>query len=212
MLEPSEVVLGRHDSDQFTLRTAEWVQLLERKFDSFFFFASYEFVSLDDASARVPTKNRVVVTGRAQGFSFFEPVHCFPQEIVSLKPAARRVLSQFRFCPAFGDDSGIIRALIFRFHAAQQFFRLRLAYAIRFFEAIGECEQKRDDGSLVIGIDSKNIETDTLRFARFVKQTVPLSPRDHDDAILRWNTCARIIERNKLAAREEEERIEFPLE
>jgi hypothetical protein len=40
----------------------------------------------------------------------------------------------------------------------------------------------------------------------------PLSPAGHDDAILRWNTCARIIERNKLVAREEEERIEFPLE
>src|SRR3954451_21688588 len=40
----------------------------------------------------------------------------------------------------------------------------------------------------------------------------PLSPTGHDDAVLRWNSCARIIERNKLIAREEEERIEFPLE
>ena len=37
-------------------------------------------------------------------------------------------------------------------------------------------------------------------------------PAGDDDAILRWNTCARIIERNKLVAREEEERVEFPLE
>ncbi len=34
----------------------------------------------------------------------------------------------------------------------------------------------------------------------------------HDDALLRWNTCARIIARNNLVAREPEERIEFPLE
>ena len=92
--------------------------LLERKFDSFFFFARYEFVSLNDAGAGVPPQNRIVVTGRAERFGFFEPVHCFAQKIVSLKPAARRVLPQFRLCPAFGDDSGIIRALIFRFHAA----------------------------------------------------------------------------------------------
>jgi hypothetical protein len=39
-----------------------------------------------------------------------------------------------------------------------------------------------------------------------------LRPPGHDDALLRWNTCARIIERNKLVPREEEERIEFPLE
>jgi len=39
-----------------------------------------------------------------------------------------------------------------------------------------------------------------------------IRPRDNDDALLRWNTCARIIERNKLVPREEEEPIEFPLE
>lgn len=38
-----------------------------------------------------------------------------------------------------------------------------------------------------------------------------MRPPDNDDALLRWNTCARIIERNKLVPREEE-RVEFPLE
>ncbi|HEX4708017.1 MAG TPA: hypothetical protein VH229_09855 [Candidatus Udaeobacter sp.] len=37
-------------------------------------------------------------------------------------------------------------------------------------------------------------------------------PRGNDDALLRWNTCARIIERNKLVPRAPEEPIEFPLE
>ena len=37
-------------------------------------------------------------------------------------------------------------------------------------------------------------------------------PSGNDDALLRWNTCARIIERNKLVPRQEEEPIEFPLE
>jgi tetratricopeptide (TPR) repeat protein len=37
-------------------------------------------------------------------------------------------------------------------------------------------------------------------------------PRGNDDALLRWNTCARIIERNKLVPRAEEEVVEFPLE
>jgi hypothetical protein len=40
----------------------------------------------------------------------------------------------------------------------------------------------------------------------------PLRPSGHDDAILRWNTCVRIIAGNNLVARGEEERIEFPLE
>jgi hypothetical protein len=37
-------------------------------------------------------------------------------------------------------------------------------------------------------------------------------PPGNDDAILRWNTCARIITRNNLVPREPEERIELPLE
>ena len=39
-----------------------------------------------------------------------------------------------------------------------------------------------------------------------------IRPSGNDDALLRWNTCARIIERNELVAREEEEPVEFPLE
>jgi hypothetical protein len=39
-----------------------------------------------------------------------------------------------------------------------------------------------------------------------------LRPSGNDDAILRWNTCARIITRNNLVPREPEERIELPLE
>ena len=38
-----------------------------------------------------------------------------------------------------------------------------------------------------------------------------LRPSGNDDALLRWNTCARIIARNKLVPREEEH-VEPPLE
>src|SRR5438128_3200572 len=54
---------------------------------------------------------------------------------------------------------------------------------------------------------------DLLREAMdWFEKAEPLRPPGHDDTILRWNTCARIIERNKLVAREPEERIEFQLE
>jgi hypothetical protein len=39
-----------------------------------------------------------------------------------------------------------------------------------------------------------------------------MRPPGNDDALLRWNTCARIIERNKLEARADEERVEFSIE
>lgn len=38
-----------------------------------------------------------------------------------------------------------------------------------------------------------------------------LRPAGNDDALLRWNTCARIIEKNRLVPREEEN-VEPPLE
>jgi len=38
-----------------------------------------------------------------------------------------------------------------------------------------------------------------------------IRPPGNDDALLRWNTCARLIAKNKLAAREED-RVEPPLE
>ena len=38
-----------------------------------------------------------------------------------------------------------------------------------------------------------------------------IRPHGNDDALLRWNTCARIIEKNKLVPRHEE-KIEPPLE
>ena len=44
------------------------------------------------------------------------------------------------------------------------------------------------------------------------EQAEKIRPPGNDDALLRWNTCARIISRNKLVAREEEDRVEFPLE
>jgi hypothetical protein len=47
---------------------------------------------------------------------------------------------------------------------------------------------------------------------KWFEKAEAIRPPGHDDALLRWNTCARIIARNNLVAREEEERIEFPLE
>ncbi len=54
---------------------------------------------------------------------------------------------------------------------------------------------------------------DLLREAmELFEKAEALRPAGNDDALLRWNTCARMITRNKLVPRAEEERIEFPLE
>jgi hypothetical protein len=54
---------------------------------------------------------------------------------------------------------------------------------------------------------------DLLREAMsWFEKAEAIRPPGHDDALLRWNTCARIIAQNKLVPRAEEERIELPLE
>jgi hypothetical protein len=61
--------------------------------------------------------------------------------------------------------------------------------------------------------DSRFQAYDLLREAmEWFEKAEPIRPAGHDDAILRWNTCTRIIERNHLVAREPEERVELPLE
>lgn len=53
---------------------------------------------------------------------------------------------------------------------------------------------------------------DGLREAmRYFEQAEAVRPPGNDDALLRWNTCARLIAKNKLVARDEE-KIEPPLE
>lgn len=46
----------------------------------------------------------------------------------------------------------------------------------------------------------------------YFEKAETIRPAGNDEALLRWNTCARIIERNKLVPRGEEERVELPLE
>jgi hypothetical protein len=46
---------------------------------------------------------------------------------------------------------------------------------------------------------------------RLYEQAESLRPHGNDDALLRWNACARIIMRNKLSAAVEE-KVELPLE
>jgi len=59
---------------------------------------------------------------------------------------------------------------------------------------------------------SRHYAYDGLREAmHYFEKAEALRPAGNDDALLRWNTCVRIIAKNKLVPREEEN-IEPPLE
>ena len=62
------------------------------------------------------------------------------------------------------------------------------------------------------GYNSSSQAYDCLREAMtWYEKAETTRPPGNDDALLRWNTCARIIAKNKLAGREEE-RVELPLD
>ncbi len=61
--------------------------------------------------------------------------------------------------------------------------------------------------------DSRFQAYDLLREAMSsFEQAEKMRPHGNDDALLRWNTCARMLEKNKLVPRDEEERVEFSIE
>jgi hypothetical protein len=77
----------------------------------------------------------------------------------------------------------------------------------------GILAERRAKAKLVQGTPgSRHYAYDGFRDAmNWFEKAETLRPPGNDDALLRWNTCARIIEKNRLVAREEDN-VEPPLE
>ncbi len=76
----------------------------------------------------------------------------------------------------------------------------------------GILAERRAKARLAQGGHASRWAYDLLREAmECYEKAESMRPPGNDDALLRWNTCARIIARNKLVAREEE-KLEPPLE
>jgi hypothetical protein len=76
----------------------------------------------------------------------------------------------------------------------------------------GILAERRAKMKLAQGGHGRGWAYDLFREAMHCYETAEaIRPPGNDDALLRWNTCARIIARNKLIAREDD-RVEYPLE
>ena len=89
--------------------------------------------------------------------------------------------------------------------------RLKGAYERAYYS--GLLAERRAKAKLAQGTPgSKFYAYDGFRDAMsWFEKAEAIRPPGNDDALLRWNTCARIIMQNKLVPREEE-RVELPLE
>jgi len=95
--------------------------------------------------------------------------------------------------------------------ANQLLTRLKGEYERAYYAGI--LAERRAKAKLAQGTPGANhYAHDGLREAmRHFEKAEAVRPAGNDDALLRWNTCARIIAKNKLVAREDE-KIEPPLE
>jgi hypothetical protein len=96
-------------------------------------------------------------------------------------------------------------------HAQELLPRLRDSYERAYYAGI--ISERRAKALLHKGSHgSGHAAYDCLREAMtWYEQAEAIRPAGNDDALLRWNACARIIMRNKLTPRTEE-RLDLPLE
>src|SRR5437667_1539639 len=95
--------------------------------------------------------------------------------------------------------------------ANQLLARVKGEYELAYYAGI--LAERRAKAKLAQGAPgASHYAHDGLREAmRYFEKAEAIRPPGNDDALLRWNTCARMIARNQLTAREEE-RAEPPLE
>src|SRR5262249_45136007 len=88
-----------------------WEPSLQERFN-IILLTRREFVSHDGASAGIPAQERIVVSGRADGFGFLEQIHCVAKPVIRLKFTAWCASFEDRLRLTFKDNPGVIRALI----------------------------------------------------------------------------------------------------
>src|SRR6188768_3569417 len=95
-----------------------------------------ELVFRDHAGTGVPAQEGVVVAGGPDFFRFLELLHRLTEFVVGVMAGPGMPLRQFRLRSPFGQDSGVIGALIFAFNLREEMISLRLAHPIAFTETI----------------------------------------------------------------------------
>src|ERR1700730_15520920 len=69
-------------------------------------------ISHDEPRACIPAKERIVVAGRATGFSFFVPGHGLPQPFVCSRTVPRVAMLELRFCPSLINEACEVRPIV----------------------------------------------------------------------------------------------------
>src|SRR4026208_1871799 len=119
-------------------------------------------VSHQKTRARVPAQNGIVVAWRPTRLGLLITNHRLSNPLVSYKSATGATQVQQSPGAPLRNDAGIISALVFITKSRQQRAGCAPARPGAVCELIGDGEQKRDNGLLVVGITAKNVETDAL--------------------------------------------------
>ena len=131
------------------------------------------------------------------------------QDVLAVDPQNQQALVMLVLARTdqFGDERGDDVGL-----AEEALAGLKDAYARAYYEGIiferrGKAQLKRGTpGSGYVAYQSLQ------RAMRCYEQAESVRPSGNDDALLRWNACARILQRHPGLAQTSDEKVELPLE
>src|SRR5712692_7569473 len=108
-------------------------------------------ISHDEPRACIPPKERIVVTGRTNGFSFFVPSHGLPQPFVCTRAVPRVAMLELRLCPPLIDKACEVRPVVLVTELLRALPRV-LDGRRHLVELLRKREQQCDQGLLVAGV------------------------------------------------------------
>src|SRR5262249_24351293 len=131
-------------------------------------------IAYDQARARVPAQDRVVVAAGTKRLGALVPVHRLAEPVVDEWTRAGRMMLQLRLRPALVDEAGVVGAFVLVPQLRDRFPRSRDAGPRILIELLGQGQQQRRQRRLIVRLDGERVQADALRFARLVQQTVAL--------------------------------------
>jgi len=75
-------------------------------------FLRSELIPRHHPGASVPTQQGIVISGGANCFRLFEPIHRFTESLVRLMPATGRPARELSFGSTFRQDSAVVGMLV----------------------------------------------------------------------------------------------------
>src|SRR5262245_28640231 len=125
-------------------------------------------MAVENARARIPSQQRVVVAVRSDRFSLFEAMHGFHQPIERADARARPAACELRLGAALAHDAFVIRAVVSIAEAGCEIDRLAIGTRCA-LELVGQGQDEGNPRRLVVRINLQDVAADALRLTWLIE-------------------------------------------